>query len=330
MGSLIRMSIGAALALVLLAVSPLAQVRKVPPSAGGAAWGTITGTLANQTDLQAALDAAGGNPFDQDLNEADDVVFASVSVGTGPFSTATQAINFGNGTFDLISRRNAANGADFVVLGIAALTDDIVLGDGSNPNLTLRADDLITLNAPVAVPDIITFEDTATFNGDADFEGDVNAETINVEVLASAASLDLNPTTDLTINGTPGVTTAGSIKGLLTDLAAFAAGLFSDATLVLPNTSLVPAVSNTSANSCGTTAATIAGNNNVGTITVGATAGTSCTMTFTITAPVEWVCTVNNATTANLARATPSSTTTSVFAGTFVAGDLLNYVCIPR
>jgi hypothetical protein len=91
-----------------------------------------------------------------------------------------------------------------------------------------------------------------------------------------------------------------------------------------------PAVSNTSANSCGTTAATIAGNDNNGIITVGATAGTSCTVTFVQAAPNRRECFVNNETTANLARSTYSSTTVSIFTGTFVAGDVLSYICLAR
>lgn len=88
-----------------------------------------------------------------------------------------------------------------------------------------------------------------------------------------------------------------------------------------------PAVSNTSANSCGTTAATIAGNNQTGIVTVGATAGTSCTLTFADVAPTRRQCFVNNETTANLARASYTDTTHSVLAGTFVAGDVLAYQC---
>lgn len=88
-----------------------------------------------------------------------------------------------------------------------------------------------------------------------------------------------------------------------------------------------PSVANTSANSCGTTAATIAGTNETGIVTVGATSGTSCTVTFSNTAPTRRQCSVNNETTAALARATYSSTTVSIFAGTFVAGDVLAYQC---
>ncbi len=88
-----------------------------------------------------------------------------------------------------------------------------------------------------------------------------------------------------------------------------------------------PAVSNTSANSCGTSAATIIGNDIKGKIIVGATSGTSCTVTFTAAYAVAPSCHANNETTANLARAT-STTTTVIIAGIFVAGDSLSYICI--
>jgi hypothetical protein len=91
-----------------------------------------------------------------------------------------------------------------------------------------------------------------------------------------------------------------------------------------------PSVSNTTANSCGTTAATLAGNSNNGVITVGATAGTSCTITFTTAAPTRRECTANNETTGNLTRAIYLTTTTTKIDGTMVAGDLISYVCFAR
>lgn len=95
----------------------------------------------------------------------------------------------------------------------------------------------------------------------------------------------------------------------------------------LKTSGTTPAVSNTTANSCGTTAATIAGNNMTGVVTVGATAGTNCTITFTVAAPTRRQCTVTNETTANLSRSTYLTTTTSTVEGTFVAGDKISYVC---
>lgn len=40
----------------------------VPAEGGGGTWGSITGTLADQTDLQAELDASGGGAFTEDAN----------------------------------------------------------------------------------------------------------------------------------------------------------------------------------------------------------------------------------------------------------------------
>ena len=88
-----------------------------------------------------------------------------------------------------------------------------------------------------------------------------------------------------------------------------------------------PAVSNTSANSCGTTAASLVGTDTAGKVTVGATAGTSCTITFVASWANAPACVVTNETSANLARAT-STTTTVIVAGTFVAGDVLAYSCV--
>ena len=74
---------------------------------------------------------------------------------------------------------------------------------------------------------------------------------------------------------------------------------------------------------------TISGNDNVFKVTVGATAGTSCTVTFATAFSVAPSCTVSNETTANLLRAT-STTTTAIVAGTMVAGDVLAGLCIGR
>lgn len=91
-----------------------------------------------------------------------------------------------------------------------------------------------------------------------------------------------------------------------------------------------PAVADVGAASCGTTAATIAGNNNAGIVTVGATSGTQCRITFTVAAPTVWECFANNRTTANLTRATPVSTTATDILGTFVGLDVVNYFCTAR
>lgn len=90
------------------------------------------------------------------------------------------------------------------------------------------------------------------------------------------------------------------------------------------------AVANVGANSCGTTAATIAGGNNAFVITVGATSGTQCRVTFTFAAATEWDCTVTDSTTTIATRATPVDTTHTDFFGAFVAADKVTGLCFPR
>ena len=66
-----------------------------------------------------------------------------------------------------------------------------------------------------------------------------------------------------------------------------------------------------------------------GKVTVGTTPGTSCTLTFATAHTNAPPCQVTNETTANLIRAT-STTTTVVFAGTLLGGDVLAYSCLGR
>jgi hypothetical protein len=90
-----------------------------------------------------------------------------------------------------------------------------------------------------------------------------------------------------------------------------------------------PAVAGTTMNSCGTSAPSVVGNDNAFKVTVGATAGTSCTVTFQTAFAAAPSCTVTNETTANLLRAT-STTSTVILAGTMVAGDVLSGACMGR
>lgn len=90
-----------------------------------------------------------------------------------------------------------------------------------------------------------------------------------------------------------------------------------------------PAISDTSADSCGTGAETIAGTDTNGKVTVIGSAGTSCTVTFAVAYQAAPSCFASNETSAQLARAT-SSTTTVVLAGTFAENDVISYACIGR
>lgn len=119
----------------------------------------------------------------------------------------------------------------------------------------------------------------------------------------------------------------GTLRGLrLGDagvvVSTFTAGLYTPA---------ATSISSTSANSCGTTSPTLSSGstNTAGKFTVGTVAGTDCTLTFSVAATTGWTCAISNTTTANLVRSIPTSTTTTRFVGTMVAGDVMQYACNP-
>lgn len=150
-----------------------------------------------------------------------------------------------------------------------------------------------------------------------------NAATAG-DLIAATATNTVGSVADVAVNqvlvsGGVGVVPAYSATPVLTSVTA----------RYVANGS-APSVANVGANSCGTSAATVAGNDNTGIVTVGATSGTQCRVTFTAAAPTRWQCIVNNETTANLARTTSVSVTQMDFLGTFVGADVLSYVCAPR
>jgi hypothetical protein len=103
----------------------------------------------------------------------------------------------------------------------------------------------------------------------------------------------------------------------------------SNGTSIIPSSATV-AVANVGANSCGTTAATIVGGNNDAVITVGATSGTQCRVTFTLAATTAWDCTASDNTSTIATRTTPVDTTHTDVFGAFVAGDKVTMICFPR
>lgn len=90
------------------------------------------------------------------------------------------------------------------------------------------------------------------------------------------------------------------------------------------------AVANVGANSCGTSTATIAGNNNAAVVTVGTVAGTQCRIAFTFAATTEWDCAANDDTTTVAVRTTPVDTTHTDLLGAFTAGDKVSAICFAR
>lgn len=113
-------------------------------------------------------------------------------------------------------------------------------------------------------------------------------------------------------------------------LASFSSGASPFTAAITTSGLSVPAVANVGANSCGTSAAAYAGNDNAGKITVGATSGTQCRIGFTRAAPVEWDCIATDATQTIATRATPVDTTHADVFGAFAAADVVVVHCLPR
>lgn len=136
-----------------------------------------------------------------------------------------------------------------------------------------------------------------------------------------------------TVSGSAGpLTPIGNLLGR-TDSAGnlnvtLVAGSSVTASFISTGTGL--AVANVGANSCGTSAATIAGGNNAFAITVGATSGTQCRVTFTFAAANEWDCVFADQTTTIAIRATPVDTTHTDAIGSFTAADKVTGICLPR
>lgn len=178
----------------------------------------------------------------------------------------------------------------------------------ANDTATVQADRGITITAPAKAAGA-TIGSTRAIVIDA----------TSVAVTTDSIGLDIG-----NVSGGGGVNAAirtGTGAVLLGDSVTTAKHLQSSTT--------APAVTNTSANSCGTSAASIVGTDVSGKVTVGSVGGTSCTVTFGAAWTNAPSCVVTNETTANLARAT-STTGTVILAGTFVAGDVLAYLCLGR
>lgn len=92
------------------------------------------------------------------------------------------------------------------------------------------------------------------------------------------------------------------------------------------STGTAPGVANVGSNSCGTSAATIAGKDQAHVITVGATSGTDCRVTFNVAFANAPVCTVTGETATDLHVVT--TTTTSTITGTLTAGEKIYEICL--
>lgn len=129
----------------------------------------------------------------------------------------------------------------------------------------------------------------------------------------------------LTNGNTPNFTISAPSGGTVTlQATTTASSLYTD-------TSTPTSITNTSAASCGTTAATLSTGaaNSRGSFVVGATSATDCTLTFSAAAAHAWVCIPSDETTAVLVRAVEVNTTSTKFQGVMTAGDKIGYLCEP-
>lgn len=127
------------------------------------------------------------------------------------------------------------------------------------------------------------------------------------------------------------VTFAGA-SGLLSDASGFTFGSgalavpTSVATTRFLSTGTAPTVANVGADSCGTTAATLAGKDQAHVITVGATSGTECRVTFNVAFANAPVCVATGETATDLHLVT--TTTNVTVTGTLTAGEKLYVHCL--
>ncbi len=89
-----------------------------------------------------------------------------------------------------------------------------------------------------------------------------------------------------------------------------------------------PTVASTTANSCGTSAPAITGTDSAGKITVGATSGTSCTITFGTAWANAPSCWATDESTLMGTKAVSTTTTLIISATAFTAGDVVAYGCL--
>lgn len=275
----------------------MADSISIPPTSNNAVLTATTGALSGDgtsvNKLQVNVDGTtigvngsnelealgGGNPFDQDLNTDDDVTFASVALGTGPFASTGQ-LRLPNG--GSIYARYVGNDGDIPLVSsgpqFSLVADSATFGDTSGTQSSIIAGYDVFFANQSAEPAWV-FNPTSThtaqlwllteddvllfgygrsggtsrkfgFGSELDPSGLNTGETaiggkesislqvngsriavvdssgISVDAIAANAALDLNPATDLTINGTPGVTAGpftvvtsiATTKGLVTTL----------------------------------------------------------------------------------------------------------------
>lgn len=313
---------------------------------GGAAWGTIAGTLADQTDLQAALDLKAGlavvNTFTTGnlITPATDVAGLTLrraDIGHTSISLSIQEED--NDVVASISKAGAILGTRLTSTGNGALSAPAITGTG-----TWITGGSVTTTKPYAL--IETAGATSAFwstsgtglgvNSASGFNGDLvnfGANGVSQFKINPAAALITVGGLDMTSGGSINLANVGYLgfvgrskvkspsdgKINLTDIAG--TGFINLQMAAVPIYSFgAPAISGNGTLNTGS-------KDSAGKVTSTATGAASIVVTFSAAFTRAPACVCTNETTANLSRAT-STTTQVTVSGTTVTGDVLSYTCL--
>lgn len=250
----------------------------------------------------------------QSFEPAGDMKFWKLIPST---STQVEALTIkGDGTGLCISCNTMPNAnAKLAMVGDGVGADLYATAYGTFPGLRLQsaAGSLASPTATISATNLGSF----AFSG---YTGSAFAEVASISVLSQDAY--------------SGGTALGSRMGfaIIPVGATSQSSRFSITQAGITTVGATPTVANVGASSCGTTTATIAGNQNAGRVTVGATAGTQCRVAVPSAnlAGTAWEGSCTNRSTANLCRLVGVDSTHFDLLGTFVAADVISYVAVAR
>lgn len=213
-----------------------------------------------------------------------------------------------------------------IFTGTVTASGIVLVGDGTAAAPSIAYISEPTLGLRRRASNIITIEGAAGSVGVFDLSTITNAEHLNVKATGifgfSSGNADV-AVADVAISRV-----SSGVLGIGTGAGGDFSAAIKATNYISAGSGL--AVANVGANTCGTTAATIAGGNNAFVFTVGATAGTQCRVQFTLAATTEWDCAASDDTTTVAVRTTPVDTTHTDFIGTFTAADKVTGICFPR
>ena len=182
---------------------------------GGGTWGSITGTLSSQTDLNTALglkaDLAGANTFtaSNTFSNADNSFGTSTATGTTSIATgatisgATKTVNIGSG---------GASGST-TNINIGNVTTAMSMGIGASPTTTgLTKSIFIGTGGAAGSTTTITIGATAG-TSQTTVNGTLNVNTVAGNAIFTGVTLTFgNSTGTSTVNLASGATLSGSTK----------------------------------------------------------------------------------------------------------------------